>query len=137
MALTFKKSNSNNTRDILQWLKEVIHSMRPVIVGKTWANAEVVKWYLSPKMNFWKSTSPGVKTDLAVMFHSVVFKSINIHKCDYQFHVENNQIVLQIDAFQCSGGGWVADQLQHLDLGTCFCNILNNLIVQVHLICHL
>ena len=42
-ALTFRKAfNSNNKRDILQRLKEVIHSMRPVIEGQTRANAETV-----------------------------------------------------------------------------------------------
>ena len=36
MALTFRKSiNSSNKRDILQRLKEVIHSMGPVIEGQT------------------------------------------------------------------------------------------------------
>ena len=39
-VLTFRKTfNSNNKRDILQRLKEVIHSMRPVIEGQTRVNA--------------------------------------------------------------------------------------------------
>ena len=71
-------------------------------------------------MNFCKSTSPGVKTDPAVMFHSEVLKSIDTHELNYQFHVGYNQIILQIDEFQSSGSGWLVDHLQHLDLGTCF-----------------
>ena len=40
-ALTFRKTfNSNNKRDILQQLKEVIHSMTPVIKGQTRVDAE-------------------------------------------------------------------------------------------------
>ena len=131
-ALTFKKAfSSNNKREILQRLKEVIHSMGSVIEGQTQVNAEVVKCYLSLNMNICKSTSPGVKKDPAVTFRSEVSKSINMHKLDYQFHVGYNQIVLQIDEFQRSGTGWVLDHLQHLDLGTYFCNNLTNLIVQV------
>ena len=121
MALTFRKSiNSRNKRDILQRLKEVIHSMAPVIEGQTRVNAEAVKWNLSLNMNFCKSTRPGVKTDPAVKFRSEVFKSIDNHELDYQFHVGYDQIVLQIDEFQRNGSGWVIDHLQHLDLSTCF-----------------
>ena len=88
MALTFKKAfNSNNTRDILQRLKEVNE-------GQTRANVEAFKWYVLLNMNFWKSTSPGVKTDPAVTFRSEVFKFNNNHKLDYQFHVGYNKIVL-------------------------------------------
>ena len=98
--------------------------MRPVIEGQTRVTTEAVKWYLSLNMNFCKSTSPGVKTDLAVTFCSefcsVLFKSMNTHELDYQFRVGYNQIVLQIDEFQRSGSGWVIDHLQHLDLGTYF-----------------
>ena len=120
-ALTFRKAfNSKNKRDILQRLKEVIHSMKPVIEGQTRANAEAVKWYLSLNMNFYKSTSPGVKTDPAVTFRSEVFNFIDTHELDFQFHVRYNQNVLQIDEFQRNGSGWVVHHLQHLDLGTCF-----------------
>ena len=120
-ALTFSKAfNSNNKRDILQRLKEAIYNMRHVIEGQTRANAEAVKWYLSLNMNFCKSASPAVKTDPVVTFCSEVFKSINSQELNYQFHVGYNQILLQIDAFQRNGSGWVADHLQHLDLGTCF-----------------
>ena len=46
MALTFKKAfNSNNTRDILQRLKEVNE-------GQTRANVEAFKWYVLLNMNF-------------------------------------------------------------------------------------
>ena len=48
------------------------------------------------------SASHGVKTDPAVTFGSEVFKSIDIHKFDDQFHVGYNQIVLQINEFQRS-----------------------------------
>ena len=105
-ALTFRKAfNSNNKRDILQPLKEVIHSRKPVIEGQTQANVEAAKWYLSLNMNFCKSTSPGVKTDPAVTFRSEVFRSIDSHERDYQFHVGYNQIVLQADEFQGNGSG--------------------------------
>ena len=106
--------------------------MRPVIEGQTRVNAEAVKWYLSLNMKFCKSTSPDVKTDPVVMFRSEVFKSIDTHELDYQFHVEYNQIVLPIDGFQRSGSGCVIDHLQHLDLGTYFSFLLTNLIVQIH-----
>ena len=132
-ALTFRKAfNSNNKRDILQQLREAIHSMRPVIEGQTRVNAEAVKWYLSLNMNFCKSTGPAVKTDPAVTFCSEVFKSINTHKLDYQFHVGYNQIGLQIDEFQCNGSSWFVHHLQHLDLGTCFRNNFTNLILEIH-----
>ena len=84
------------------------------------ASAEAVKWYLLLYMNFCKSTRPGIKTDLAVTFHSELFKSIDTHELDYQFHVGYSQIVQQIDDFQRSGSGRVLDHLEHLDLGTCF-----------------
>ena len=88
-ACTFRKTfNSNNKRDILQRLKEVIHSMRPVIEGETRANMEAVKWYLSLNMNFCKSTSPGVKTDAAVTFRSETFKSIDTYELDYQYIIK-------------------------------------------------
>ena len=104
--LPFRKAfNSNNKIDILQLLKEVIHSMRHIIEGQTRVNAEAAKWYLSLNMNFCKSTSTGVKADPAVTFCSEVLKSIDTHKLDYQFHVGHNQIVLQIDEFQRSGSG--------------------------------
>ena len=45
-----------------------------------------------------------------------MFKSIDTHEIDYQFHVGYNQIVLEIDEFQRSSSGWVVDHLQHLDL---------------------
>ena len=93
-ALTFRNTfDSNSKRDVLQRLKGVIHTMRPVIEGQTRANTEVVKWYLSLSMNFCKSISPGVKTDPAVTFRSEMFKSIGTHELDYQFHVEYNQVV--------------------------------------------
>ena len=94
--------------------------MRPVIEGQTQVNTEAVKWYLSLNMNFCKSMNPAVKADPAVMFLSEVFKSINTHELEYQFHVGYNQIVLQIDEFQRNSSGWVVDHLQHLDLDTCF-----------------
>ena len=120
-ALTFSEAfNNSNKRDILQRLKEVIHSMKPVIDGQTRANTEGVKWYLSLNMNFCKSTSPGVKADPAVTFCSELFKSIDTHELDYQCHVGYNQTVLQTDEFHRNGSGWVIDHLQHLDLGTCF-----------------
>ena len=75
-TLTFRKRfNSNIKINVLQRLKDVIHSMRPVIEGQTQTNTEAVKWYLLRNMNFCKSTSPGIKTDLAAMFHSEVFKN--------------------------------------------------------------
>ena len=121
MALTFRKAfNTNNKRYVLQRLKEVIHSMRSVIKGQNRANAETFRWYVSLNMNFCKSTSFGVKTDPAVTFRSEVFKSIDAHELDYQFHVGYNQIVLQIDEFQSNGSGWFVDHLQNLDLHTCF-----------------
>ena len=44
MALTFRKVfNTRNKVDVLQRFKEVIHSMRLVIEGQTWANAEAIK----------------------------------------------------------------------------------------------
>ena len=44
MALTFRKAlNSNNKKDGLRRLKEVIHSMRLVIEGQTRVNVEAVK----------------------------------------------------------------------------------------------
>ena len=93
-TLTFRKRfNSNIKINVLQRLKDVIHSMRPVTEGKTQANAEAVKWYLLRNMNFCKSTSPGMKTDLATMFHSEVLKSIDTYELDYQFHIGYNQIV--------------------------------------------
>ena len=116
-AVTFRKAfNTNNKRDVLQRLKEVVHSMKHVIEGQTRANAEAVKRYLSLNMNFCKSTRPGVKTNPAVTFRLEVFKSIDTHEIDYQFHVGYNQIVLQIDEFQRSSSGWVVEHLQHLDL---------------------
>ena len=43
-ALTFRKAfNTNNKRDVLQRLKEAIHSMRPIIKGQTRANMETVR----------------------------------------------------------------------------------------------
>ena len=84
MALTLRKAfNSSNKRDIIQRLKEVIHIMRPTIVGQTGVNAEALKWYLSLKINFCKSTSPGGKTDPSVTFLSEVFKLIITHGFDY------------------------------------------------------
>ena len=42
-ALTFRKTfNSNNKKDILKQLKEVIHSMKPVIEGQTRVKAELL-----------------------------------------------------------------------------------------------
>ena len=67
-----------------------------------------------------KSTSPGVKTDPVVTFNSDVFKSIDTHKLNFQFHIGFNQIVKQINTFQHNGSGWVIDHFQHLDLGTWF-----------------
>ena len=118
-ALTFRKAfNSNNKRDILQRLKEAIHSMRPVIEGQPRVNTKSVKWYLSLNMNFCKCTSPAVKTNPAVMFCSEMFKSFDTYELDYLFHVRYNQIVLKIDEFQRNESVWVVDHLQHLDLGT-------------------
>ena len=120
-GLTFRMAfNSNNKRGILQLLKKVIRSMKPVIERQTRVNAEALKWYLSLNMNFCKSTSLAGKTDPAVMFHSEVFKSINTRKLNYQFHLGYNQIMLKIADFQRNGSGCVIDHLQHLDLGTCF-----------------
>ena len=84
-------------------------------------------------MNFYKSTSPGVKTDPAVTVLSDVFKTINTHKLDYQFHVGYKQFVLQINEFQRNVSGWVVDHLQHLHLGIsntiglrhCIANVLH------------
>ena len=84
IAVTLRKAfNSSNKRDIIQRLKEVIHIMRPTIEGQTGVNAKALKWYLSLKINFCKSTSPGSKTDPAVTFRSEVFKLIITHKFDY------------------------------------------------------
>ena len=94
--------------------------MWPAIQGQIPANAEGIKLYLPLNMNFCKSISSGVKTDLAVMFCSEVFKSIDTHKLHYQFHVGYNQIVQQINEFWCNGSGWILGRLQHLDIGTCF-----------------
>ena len=52
-VLTFRKAfDNNNKRDVLQQLKDVVHSMRPDIEGQTRANTEAIKWYLSLNMNF-------------------------------------------------------------------------------------
>ena len=41
-ALTFRKAfNTNNKIDFLQQLKEVIHSMRPIIEGQTQVNRKL------------------------------------------------------------------------------------------------
>ena len=40
------RQSTATTRDILQRLKDVIHTMRPVTESKTRANAEPAKWYL-------------------------------------------------------------------------------------------
>ena len=90
-ALTFRKSfKINNKRYILQRLKEVVHSMRPVIEGQTRVTAEAVKWYISLNMNYCKSTTSDVKTDPAVMFRSDVFRSIDTNELNYQFNVGYN-----------------------------------------------
>ena len=89
-------------------------------MGQNRAKVDTVRWYLSLNANFCKSTNPGVKTDSVVTFRSEVFNSINTHELDYQFDVEYNQIVLQIEEFQRSGSSWVVDQFQFLDLGACF-----------------
>ena len=99
-ALTFKKTfDSSNKKNVQQQLKDVIHTMRSVTKGQTQANAEAFKWYLSLNINFCKSTSSGVNTDLAITFNSEVFKSIDTHELNYLFHMEYNQIVQQIDKF--------------------------------------
>ena len=90
--------------------------MRHVINGQI--RVAAVKWYLLLKINFCKSTNPGVKTDSAVMFHSEMFKFIDTQEFDYQFRLGYNEIVLQIDEFQRSDGGCIVDHFQHLDLGT-------------------
>ena len=121
-VLTFRKTfNTNKKRGFLQQLKEVIHNMRPVIEGQTRGSAEAVKWYIDAKlnMNFCKSTSPGIKTDPTVTLRPELFKSINTHELDYQFHVGYNETVLQTDECQRRDSGWVIDHLQHLDQGTC------------------
>ena len=111
-ALTFRKIfDSNDKKNVQQQLKDVIHTMRSVTKGQTRANAEAFKWYLSLNINFCKSTSSGVNTDLAVTFHSEVFKSIDTHEFNYLFHVEYNQIVQQIDKFQRNGSGWIVNHL--------------------------
>ena len=111
-AITFRKTfDSNNKRDVLQHLKDVIHSMRPIIDGQTLASAEVAKWCLSLNMNFCKSTSPGVKMNPTVTIHSEMFKSIGTHELVYQFPVGYNLIVQQIDESQRNGSGWLADHL--------------------------
>ena len=116
-----KTFNSNNKRDVLQQLKDVIRSMRPVIEGQTQGTSvEAVKLYLSLNMNFCKSTSPGIKMDQAITFCSELFKSIDTHELDYQFHVGYNQIVQQIDEFQRNGSGRVVEHLQNFDQGACF-----------------
>ena len=79
--------------------------MRPDIEGQTRVNAEAVKWHLSLNMNFCKSTSPAAKTDPTVTFRSEVFKSIDTHELNYQFHVGYNHFVLQIDEFQRKDSG--------------------------------
>ena len=54
-ALNFRKAcNSNSKKEILQRLKEAIHSMRLILEGQTRVKAEAVKWYQSPNMNFCK-----------------------------------------------------------------------------------
>ena len=90
--------------------------MRPVIEGQTRVNAEAVKSYLLLNINFCKSKSPHVKTDPTITFCSEVFKSIDTHELDYQFHLEYNQILQQIDEFRRNCSGWFVDHLQHLDL---------------------
>ena len=119
-TLTFRKTFNSNNKRIERELKDIIHSMRPIIKGQIEASAEAIKWYLSKNMNFCKSTKPTVKTDLTLMFGSVVFKSIGTHGLDYQFYVVYNQMVQQNNEFQRNSSGWVVDYLQHLDLGICF-----------------
>ena len=120
-APTFKKTfSSNNKRDVLQRLKDVINNMTIIIKGQIQATVEAVKCYLSLNIKFCKFTSPGVKTGQAIKFQSEVFKSIDISEPGNQFHVGYKQIVQQIEEFQHSGSGWVVDHLQHLDLSTCF-----------------
>ena len=56
MALTLRKTfNSNNKRDVLQRLEEVVHSMRPMTEGQSQAKMEAAKWCPSLNMNFCKS----------------------------------------------------------------------------------
>ena len=102
-ALTFRKAfNSNNKRDVLQRLNDVIHCMRTIIQGQTRPNVEAFKWYLSLNMNFCKSASPGIKTDPSVTLRSEVLISIDTYELDYRFYVGYKQIVQQIDEFQRS-----------------------------------
>ena len=132
-ALTFRKIfNCHNKRNILQQLKDIIHSTDPVIEGQTRANAEAIKCYLSLNMNFCKFLSAGVKTDVPVTFRSEVLKSTDTHELNYQFYVGYKRFVQQIDEFQRNGSDWVVNHLEHFDLGFCnFYNKLINLIVQV------
>ena len=110
MALTFRKTfDSSNKRSVQQLLKDIIHSMRPVIEEETRANSEAFKRCLSLNMNFCKSTSPGIKTDPTDMFHLEVFMSIDTDKRDYQFHVGYNQIVEHIHEFQSKASAGVVD----------------------------
>ena len=47
-TLTFRKAfNTHYKTEVLQRLKEIIHSMTPVIEGQARANAEAVKWLVS------------------------------------------------------------------------------------------
>ena len=112
-ALTFRKTfGSNNKRDALKLLKDIIHNMRPAVEGQTQGNPEAAKWYLWwLNLNFCNSTKLGVKADLTVTFWSEVCNSFDTHKLDYQFHVKYNQIVQRISEFQRSGSGWVVDHL--------------------------
>ena len=55
MALTLRKTfNSNNKRDVLQRLEEVVHSMTPMTEGQSQGNVEAAKWCSSLNMNFCK-----------------------------------------------------------------------------------
>ena len=108
-ALSFRKIFDSNDKKKCPATIEIRYPYHEIRHQGT--NWKAFKWYLSLNINFCKSTSSGVNTDLAVTFHSEVFKSIDIHEFNYLFHVEYNQIVQQIDKFQRNGSGWIVNHL--------------------------
>ena len=77
---------------------------------------KTVKYYISLKVNFCKSTDPTNITDHSVVFNSESFTNLEGDELVANSEISYNQILKQIDTYECNGSEQVLLEFVTLDI---------------------
>ena len=106
-----KRCNQEHCRNLLENLKTNLTELKDIVVNKVLVETQVLKWYVTLKLNFHKANDPAVITEPLVVLRTEVFKSVNVQDIDAMFHAVNNELTQKIHDYQANGSGCAVDPL--------------------------